>query len=118
MSGFGVARSLVVIFGIVTALGGLAGIAVGGTSAAAGAWGVIVGLTLVVAAVIERARYRSDAAEATAEPPGPAGGEPTGEVLDPRFAPTDERFEDPTTRQRMRVWLDARSGERRYVPED
>ena len=23
----------------------------------------------------------------------------------PRFRPTEERFEDPTTRQRMRVWL-------------
>ncbi len=34
------------------------------------------------------------------------------------FRPTDERFEDPTTRRRMRVWADPTSGERRYVAED
>ena len=36
----------------------------------------------------------------------------------PRFRPTEERFEDPTKRQRMRVCLDPGSGERRYAPED
>ncbi len=120
MADFGTGRLFVLGFGILTALSGLAGIALGaGSSAtAAGVWGVVVGLTLVVAVLIERARYRSDAAERTGDPPGHAGGEPTGQGLDPRFRPTEERFEDPTTRQRMRVWLDPGSGERRYVPED
>lgn len=119
MAGFGLVRALVLAFGVVVALSGLAGIATGDpASVAPGVWGVIVGLTFVVAAIIERARYRSETAERTADPPGHAGGEPAGNHLDPRFLPTDERFEDPTTRQPMRVWLDPRSGERRYVPED
>lgn len=119
MGGVGVGRMLVLVVGVLIALGGLAGIAVGdASSAAAGLWGVVVGLTLVIAAILERARYRSDDAERSDDPPGHAGGEPAGTGLEPRFRPTDERFEDPTTRQRMRVWLDPRSGERRYLPED
>jgi len=119
VGGFGLVRALVLAFGVLVALSGLAGIATGDpSSTAAGVWGVVVGLTFVVAAILERARYRSDAAERAADPPGHAGGEPVGTGLDPRFRPTDERFEDPTTRQPMRVWLDSRSGERRYVPED
>ncbi len=34
--------------------------------------------------------------------------------LDARFRPTDEVFEDPASRRRVRVWLDTASGERRY----
>ena len=34
--------------------------------------------------------------------------------LEARFRRTDEVFEDPTTQRRVRVWLDAASGERRY----
>jgi hypothetical protein len=47
---------------------------------------------------------------------GPAGGEPTGPP-EPRFQRTDEVFIDPTSGLRMRVFLDPRSGDRRYVPE-
>jgi hypothetical protein len=72
----------------------------------------------VIAAIVERNRYRSDEAERTAAAYGPGGGEPADEPIDPRFRPTDERFEDPTTRQRMRVWIDPASGERRYVAEE
>lgn len=119
MGGFDGGRLFVLALGATMVLGGFAGIGAGGTSAvAAGWWGVIVGLVLVVAALIERARYRSDDAERLSSPPGPGGGEPAGRALDPRFRPTDERFEDPTTRRRMRVWLDPGSGERRYVAED
>ena len=35
----------------------------------------------------------------------------------PGWLPTRGRFVDPTTRRVMRVWVDAASGERHYVPE-
>jgi hypothetical protein len=34
-----------------------------------------------------------------------------------RHRPTDEVFADPTTGERMRVWIDPQSGERSYRPE-
>ena len=83
-----------------------------------GLWSLVTGLIFIVAAILERARYRSSEAEATAARPGPGGGEPAGSTLDVRFRPTEERFEDPTTGVRMRVWVDPVAGERRYVPED
>jgi hypothetical protein len=118
MARFNGARLFLVILGAILVIGGLAGIAAGPAVAPAGVWAVIVGLVLIVGAIIERVRYRSDEADRTSAPHGPAGGEPTGQPIDPRFRPTDERFEDPTTRQRMRVWADPSSGERRYVAED
>jgi len=35
-------------------------------------------------------------------------------VLEPRFGSTEEMFIDPVSGRRMRVFLDARTGERRY----
>lgn len=75
------------------------------------------GAVLLVAAVIERLRYRSLHADRVGDPVGPGGGEPAGMPLEPRFRPTPEVFLDPTTHVRMRVFVDPRSGERRYVPE-
>jgi hypothetical protein len=118
MAGFEGARLIALVIGVLIALAGLAGLASGPAAAPAGLWGVVVGLVLVVGTLIERARYRSEEAERGAAPPGPGGGEPTDQPIDPRFRPTDERFEDPTTRRRMRVWADPNSGERRYVAED
>jgi hypothetical protein len=118
MAGFDGARLALVVLGMVMLLGGLAGVAAGPAVAPTGVWAVVVGLVLIVAAIIERTRYRSDEAERTAARHGPGGGEPTDQPIDPRFRPTDERFEDPTTRRRMRVWADPASGERRYVAED
>jgi hypothetical protein len=118
MSGLVATRLVVIVLGAALVVGGLAGVAVGGQSALAGAWGVVVGLVLIVGAVIERARYRSEHAEATGGPPGPGGGEPSRSALEVRFHATDERFLDPTTRRQMRVWLDPTTGERRYVAED
>ena len=109
-------RGAVVVFGALMILGGLAGITLGGQSAAAGVWGVVVGGVLVIAALIERTRYRSEHADRSNEPPGPGGGEPAGS-LDARFRPTDEVFVDPTTGRRMRVLTDPRTGERRYMAE-
>ena len=109
-------RVLVLVLGVALIFGGL--IAVGLGAAGSGLWATIVGLVLIIAAIIERSRYRSDDADRTAEPPGPGGGEPPGTQLDPRFTPTDEIFEDPTSGRHMRVWLDRASGERRYVALD
>jgi hypothetical protein len=75
-----------------------------------------MGVAIVVAVLVERQRYRSEASDQPFEPIGPGGGEPAGS-LDPRFRPTDELFVDPTTQHTMRVHLDARTGERRYVAE-
>ena len=86
--------------------------------AGVGLYPLFLGLGLIVAAVIERVRYRSADAEGSAAEPGPGGGEPAGTTLDPRFRPTDERFLDPTTGVRMRVWLDPVAGERRYLAEE
>ena len=77
----------------------------------------VFGAAILIGLVIERNRYRSEASDRSFDVTGPGGGEPDG-TLDPRFRPTDEMFVDPTTRRRMRVYLDNRSGERRYVAED
>jgi hypothetical protein len=106
-------RIVLAILGGLLALAGLAAAAAG--AGLAGIWITAIGAAMVVALVIERQRYRSEAADSTFEPHGPGGGEPG--PLDPRFRPTDELFVDPTTRHLMRVHVDARTGERRYVAE-
>ena len=116
--GADVVRVLVVALGVLAVLGGLLAVSVGGASAVSGVWAVIVGLGLIAAAILERGRYRSAHAETASERPGPGGGEPAGARLEPRFTPTEEIFEDPTSGRRMRVWLDQASGERRYVALD
>ena len=73
------------------------------------------GAVIVVAVLLQRNRYRSLAAERTGQTPGPGGGEDG--LLEPRFAPTPEVFVDPTSGRFMRVYLDPRSGERRYRAE-
>ncbi|HLO36312.1 MAG TPA: hypothetical protein VK194_09530 [Candidatus Deferrimicrobium sp.] len=117
--GFGAARVVVLLFGITLLVAGLALIAVaGGPGTVAGFWLAATGLVVMVAAVIERIRYRSEATDRSGLPAGRAGGEPPGTRLDPRFRRSDEIFTDPTSGQRMRVWLDPASGERRYVAEE
>jgi len=117
--GLGVARLLVLVSGAAVAFLGLWLIALpGGPGTVVGVWVVLGGLALIVGALIERVRYRSDPLDRDRPPTGPAGGEPPGSPLDPRFRRTEEVFTDPTSGLRMRVWLDASSGERRYVTED
>ena len=111
-------RVLVGALGILFVVSGLASVSIGGEAGAAGVWLVVVGLALVIAAVLERWRYRSETAERDGLPVGPGGGEPTGASLESRFRRTDEVFVDPTSNRRMRVWLDGTSGERRYRAED
>ena len=112
-------RALAAVLGGLLALSGLLAIAAGDPSAAAtGVWLVIVGMVLIIAAAVERWRYRSESADRSSLPIGPGGGEPLGEPLDGRFRRTEEVFVDPTSNRRMRVWLDGATGERRYRAED
>jgi hypothetical protein len=112
-----VVRGAVLVVGLLMVLAGLATLGVDAASGRIGGfWLVVSGGVLIVAAALERSRYRSEAAERANEAAGPGGGETPGAV-EPRFRPTDEVFVDPTTQRRMRVLLDPRTGERRYVAE-
>ena len=95
-------------------LGGLAELGASG-GAGSGIGGILFGTVIMVAAVLQRSRYRSEAAERANDMPGPGGGE-TG-YLEPRFLPTTEVFADPTSRRVMRVFVDPGTGERRYRAE-
>jgi hypothetical protein len=117
VAGFTLLRGLMLVLGAVMVLAGFVVIGGGGVTAAwPGLWLVGSGGVLMVVAVLERVRYRSEAAERDNAPAGPGGGETPGAV-EPRFRPTDEVFVDPSTGRHMRVLLDARTGERRYVAE-
>ena len=117
MAGFTLLRGIFLVVGACMVLAGIAVLGVGTPVGPYPAfWLVASGGLLVIVAVLERTRYRSEAADRANEPPGPGGGETPG-VVEPRFRPTDEVFVDPTTGRRMRVLLDPRSGERRYVAE-
>ncbi len=109
-----IVRALILGLGALLILGGFAAIAVGGWVGLWGLWLVVGGLVIVAAVLLERRRYRSVAAEVGPEPPGPGGGEPLDQPLEPRFSPTTERFVDPTTGVTMVVWVDKASGDRRY----
>lgn len=110
-------RGLIVILGIVAMLAGLASIVIEPAIGAAGLWPVAVGAFLVVIPLIERQRYRSEAAEKGNQGPGPGGGESTEGPVEGRFRRTSEVFVDPTSGHRMRVLVDPQTGERRYVAE-
>jgi hypothetical protein len=110
-------RGLLVIFGILLMVLGLAEVGAFPEARLAGLVWVAFGGILVVLVAAERQRYRSSAAEKVNAPPGPGGGERRDEILDPRFRTTAEVFIDPTTGHQMRVLVDPATGERRYVAE-
>jgi hypothetical protein len=112
----GVVRVLIVVFGLLLMLFGIALLTVPDVGPG-GLWPVLIGGVLVVAVALERQRYRSASAEVSHDQAGPGGGELPGAAVEPRFQPTAEVFVDPTTGHRMRVLVDPRSGERRYVAE-
>jgi hypothetical protein len=115
----GVARLLALALGLTVLVVGLATIAVGGAAASiTGAWIAVIGGAIVVGTLLERVRYRSEAADRIGDPTGPGGGEPPNATLEPRFRRSEEVFADPTSGLRMRVWIDPSSGERRYVAEE
>lgn len=113
---FGVLRLGVALVSALLLLVGLFLVVGGGPPAFTGLWLLVLGGTGLIAVAYERTRYRSEAAELSGEPSGAAGvdsGPP-----DPRFTATEERFIDPTTRRRLRVWVDPATGERRYRPDE
>jgi hypothetical protein len=114
--GVTLARGLIGAFGLLLVLAGIAVMAAGGPANGLGAALTLFvpGIVVVAAVILERTRYRSLHAEETGASHGPGGGEPA--ELEARFRPTEERFRDPTTGVPMQVWLDPRTGERRYVP--
>lgn len=81
-----------------------------------GVFAIAMGGVALFAVVFERARYRSDRADRSAGMLRSAAGGSTA-VPAPPFQPTDEVFVDPTTRRRVRVYLDPGTGERRYHVE-
>ena len=76
--GLSLARLLVIVAGIAIALLGLYLIALpGGPGTIVGIYTVLGGLALIVGAVIERVRYRSEAGDRDGAPPGaPAASRP------------------------------------------
>ncbi len=110
-------RILIGSVGALIFIGGLVAIASRDSqAAAAGVWALVLGGVLVLAVVLERARYRSEAADRSGETVGPGGGEPL-DAMEPRFQRTGEVFIDPSTSRQMRVFTDPRTGERRYRAE-
>lgn len=110
--------ALRIVIGVASVLGLLIGLLLIGTGAEAaisGLWLMVLGAVGLIGITFERMRYRSESAERSGEPAGPAGAEPG--PIDPRFRATEERFVDPTTRQPIRVWVDPTTGERRYRPD-
>ena len=112
----GVGRGLVVVIGGLMVFAGLGAVSDG--AGVTGLWLVAIGMVLMVVAILERLRYRSETADRSGLPIGPGGGEPTSNPLEGRFRRTSEVFVDPTSDRRMRVWLDEETGERRYRAED
>ena len=108
-------RVLAFAVGLLIFLGGLAAVSAGGPAALSGIWAIVIGSVAMVASVMQRTRYRSEAAERSQLDPGPGGGE-VG-PMEPRFIPTNELFADPATGLLMRVFVDPRTGERLYRAE-
>jgi hypothetical protein len=113
---FAVIRVLLAFVGGASFIVGLLVVSAGGAATAAGIAPLVIGGALLIAVVLERQRYRSEAAERAEGHSGPGGGEPG--QLPAQFEPTDERFVDPTTNLVMRVFVDPRTGERRYRAEE
>ena len=81
------ARAVIIVVAALVALGGLLAASVGGGIGAL--WVTVTGVAIVVAVLVERERYRSEAADQPFEPIGPGGGEPTGH--DDRTAVSTDR---------------------------
>ena len=97
-----VLRVVVGAFGALLVITALLLFSTGGVQAWSGIYPMAFGLIAIATALFERTRYwpgrRRD----------PAG----------TLRPTEERFIDPTTGERTRVWIDPSSGERHYIPEE
>ncbi len=65
------------VVGALMVLSGLAAVSIDGSAGAAGAWLVVVGLVLIAAALLERRRYRSEAADRSGLPTDRAAASPS-----------------------------------------
>lgn len=94
-------RALVLILGLAALVGGIATMLAGVLPPAlvCGAWGVLI----VVGTLHERFRYKQPEAAS----PGPGTG----------WDRTAERFVDDETGRRVTVYVERRTGERKYVSE-
>ena len=116
MNGASLIRVLLGVVGALLLIGGVALAFTGGAALLLPTiWMIGSGAVLVIVALIEITRYRSQAAEGGHFQPGPGGGETV--APEPRFRRTEEVFIDPTTARTMRVFADPSTGERRYVAE-
>ena len=106
-------RVVVGVLGALMIVGGVGGVVLGAWPG--GLWSIAIGSLAILAVVFERARYRNNAVERSAGGSGPGGGEVSMPVAP--FRPTDELFVDPTTGQRLRVYLNPATGERRCFAE-
>ena len=97
-----VLRVVVGAFGALMVVTALLLFSTGGVQAWSGIYPMVFGLVAIATALFERTRYW----------PG------RRRARNPRLQPTDERFIDPTTGERTRVWIDQTSGEREYHPDD
>jgi hypothetical protein len=112
-----IVRVVMIGVGLLCVAGGVVLVSGGSTDAPGGLWLIVLGAVLAIVPVIERRRYRSEVADKANLDPGPGGGEAPDAPIEARFQPTAEVFVDPTTGHRMRVLVDPRSGERRYLAE-
>jgi hypothetical protein len=108
-----ITRIVVAVAAVLLLLSGF--VAFAGAQQLGGLWAMVIGALGIVALVLERSRYRSEAAERGRAETGPGGGEQA--APGPPFRLTDERFVDPTSGRQMRVYVDPASGERRYHAE-
>jgi hypothetical protein len=116
--GLSLARIVVLLGGVSLMVLGIYLLVIPGTGGSiTGIWTMLIGIALIVGALMERIRYRNEAVDRAGHPAGIAGGEPAGTILEPRFQRTNEVFTDPTSGHVMRVWMDPRTGERRYLTE-
>ena len=84
-AGLGVARVIVLLFGVTMMLAGLATIAFGGAAAfITGLWILGIGIACIIGTLIERVRYRSDATDRDGLPTREGGRRAAGDA--PRTA--------------------------------
>jgi hypothetical protein len=109
----GTIRLIVGVLSLAALVGGLLLIVAGWVGGPAGPWLMVSGAVGLIGVAFERTRYHPEVEERAG---GPGAAE--RDTADGRFRATDERFIDPTTRQPTRVWIDPRTGERRYRPDE
>jgi len=110
MGGLGILRGIMLALGGVALVGGLLLVLAGGTDGvASGIWLIVTGSVVLLAVVFERTRYRSEHAERTPRLPARAAARRRARRWSRGSSP-GRGLVDPTSRRRMRVWLDRSGG--------